>query len=163
MRFLTTTLLASLFAAACVAQQPPTLSTEHAVLQKDVGTWTGTMTLYPDNAAEPMVLPVRETNTLFAGGLWVLSDFDAGPFKGRGQFGYDLKKKKYVGTWIDNMNPFMSVMEGDYDEEKKQMVMEFTGIDPVSREPERMKSVMTTPGCGMSSIPSIPHHRRWRI
>ena len=43
------------------------------------------------------------------GGLWVAStfqgDFGGMTFEGRGQFGYDPAKKKYVGTWIDSMSP----------------------------------------------------------
>ena len=51
------------------------------------------------------------------GGLWVLSkfegDFGGMKFEGRGQFGYDPIKKKYVGTWIDSMSPTLSVLEGN--------------------------------------------------
>ena len=59
---------------------------------------------------------------------------------------YDPHKQKYVGTWIDNMNPSMSVMEGEFDENKKEMVMVFEGIDPNTGKTEKMKSVSTMDG-----------------
>ena len=143
MRIATPLTLICLVASVCFAQQPPMVTKEHQVLKKDVGTWTGTMKMY---GANPTEFPVKEINTVFGGGLWVLSEFDAGPFKGRGQFGYDVKKMKYTGTWIDNFNPFMSVMEGDFDAEKSQMVMQFQGIDPASGNTEEMKTVTTHDG-----------------
>ena len=52
-----------------------------------------------------------------------------------------MHKKKFVGTWVDNMNPSMSVMEGDYDADKQEMVMRFLGRDPASGAEVEMKSV----------------------
>ncbi len=139
--------LVCLFASSAFAQQPPEITKEHKRLHKDVGNWTGTMKIYTGEPnADPMVLPVKETGKLFGGGLWVLTDFDAGPFQGHGQFGYDIHKQKYVGTWIDNTNPAMSVMEGEFDESKNEMVMAFSGTDPATGKTVEMKSVSTTDG-----------------
>ena len=44
-------------------------------------------------------------------------------FNGRGQSGYDPMKKKYVSTWTDSMSPFLSVMEGNYDDSGKVLTM----------------------------------------
>ena len=53
---------------------------------------------------------------MLAGGLWLISTFEGefggAKFEGRGQFGYDASKGKYVGTWIDSMSPNMSLLEG---------------------------------------------------
>ena len=145
MRVVLQIVLLSLVCCVAFAQQPPPLSKEHEILKKDVGTWTGTMRIYQGDS-EPIALPIKETSKIFGGGLWVITDFDAGPFQGHGQFGYDAAKKKYIGTWIDNTNPFMSVMEGDFDEEKQEMVMRFNGIDPATGNAEQMKSVSTMDG-----------------
>lgn len=127
-----------------LAQEPqmPEPTEAHKHLEKDTGTWSGEMKMYvagPD--APPMVLPIKETNTMMEGGFWSLSEFEAGPFKGKGQFGYDPTKKKYIGTWIDSSTPYLSVMEGDYDEKKNEMVMFFDGMDQMSGKMAKMKSV----------------------
>jgi Protein of unknown function (DUF1579) len=36
-------------------------------------------------------------------------------FKGQGTEGYDNVKKKFVGTWVDNMGTGIMMSEGDYD------------------------------------------------
>jgi hypothetical protein len=40
-------------------------------------------------------------------------------FKGHGLEGYDNAKKKFVGTWIDNMGTGIMTSEGDYDPASK--------------------------------------------
>ena len=64
-----------------------------------------------------------EKNRLLEGGLWIISDYVAElgsmKFEGHGIIGYNPEKKRYVGTWVDNMTPMISPMEGTYDVEKK--------------------------------------------
>lgn len=136
-------LLAGL-ASSPAAQEMPSFKPlpQHKLLARDVGVWTGTMKMYmagPD--APPMAMPVKETNTLMQGGLWVLSSFESGPFKGKGQFGYDPVKKKFIGTWLDSTAPYMSLMEGEHNEKTGEMIMYSTGIDPQTQKPQKMKSV----------------------
>jgi hypothetical protein len=52
-------------------------------------------------------------------------------FQGRGQWGYDPVKKKYVGVWVDSMSTTPMMMEGTYDKAKKTMTMfgEAMGMD----------------------------------
>ena len=145
MRAVVPVLLICLVGSVCFAQQPPQPTEAHKYLTKDEGVWKGTMKLFMPGQ-DPIAMPVKETNKMFGNGLWLLSEFDAGPFQGRGQFGYDSQKKKYTGTWIDNMNPYMSVMEGDFDVEKMQMVMQFKGMDTATGKLQDMKSVMTMQG-----------------
>lgn len=126
------------------AQEPemPQPTEAHKLLEKDTGTWTGEMKMFmagPDQP--PMVMAIKETNTMMEGGFWSLSEFEAGPFKGKGQFGYDPMKKKFVGTWIDSSSPFLSVMEGDYDDEGSTLTMFFDGMDMASGKIVKRKSV----------------------
>ncbi len=85
--------------------------------------------------AEPMTSTAVETNSLL-GGMWLVSDFkgDFGgvEFVGHGQFGYDPTKEKYVGTWVDNMNPHMSMMEGTWDENSQVMTMMSKSVEAQS-------------------------------
>lgn len=124
------------------SQDMPQPTEAHQRLALDTGTWTGEMKMWmagPDSP--PMVMSIKETNTMMEGGFWSLSEFEAGPFKGKGQFGYDPMKKKYVGTWIDSTTPFLSVMEGDYNDDSHELTMTFDGVDQMTGKMARMKSV----------------------
>ncbi|MEM7396887.1 MAG: DUF1579 family protein, partial [Verrucomicrobiota bacterium] len=114
---------------------------QHKLLAKDVGTWKAEMKMYmagPDKP--PTVVEATEVNTLMEGGLWLLTDFDAGQFKGHGQYGYDPIKKKYVGTWIDTMTPHISAMQGTVNKAGR-LVMYMNSIDIATGKTEKMKSV----------------------
>ena len=113
------------------------------MLKQEVGVWDAEMLMWmqgPD--AEPMMMPAVETNRML-GEMWVMSEFESGPFKGVGQFGYDPMKKKFIGTWVDNMNPFLQTMEGDI-EDNGDRVMYSEGYNPESKKMEKMKSVGRT-------------------
>jgi hypothetical protein len=121
---------------------------EHKILAADEGTWDATVKSFaagPD--AEPTVSKGTEVNTVLPGGLWVLSkfegDFDGVKFEGRGQFGYDPLKKKYVGTWIDSLMPNLMVLEGSYDAKAKTMTFVGEAIEPNSKTPYTQKMVTT--------------------
>ena len=140
-RFVLTMVVISL-SSSVFAQQPPQPTKQHEILKKDVGTWTGTMKMFlagPDG--DPIVMPIKETNTMMSPGLWLVSKFESGPFQGRGQFGYDPLKKKYVGTWIDNMTPHLSVMVGEFDADKGVMTMFSEVVDPTTGTTKKTKSV----------------------
>ena len=102
--------VSSILTTSAIAQSTAKPTDEHKIFASDEGTWDATVKSYnsgPD--AEPSVSKGTEVNTLMHGGLWLLSkfegDFGGEKFEGRGQFGYDPIKKKYVGTWIDSMSP----------------------------------------------------------
>jgi hypothetical protein len=129
---------ATVLAGAATAQEPPPGAKprpEHKVLAADEGTWDATVKTFvggPD--AEPLVSRGTEVNEVMPGGLWLLSkfegDFGGMKFMGRGQYGYDPVKKKYVGTWIDSMSTILSVLEGEYDAGAKTMTYVGEGYDP---------------------------------
>jgi hypothetical protein len=120
----------------------PQPSKEHELLKANLGTRTGQMKMWiRGQDAAPLVMPFTETNTSILNGFWVETKFKAGPYMGRGMSGFDPIKKKYVGTWTNNMAPYMSVMEGTYDEKSKEITMEFRDYDAVSGKLTDMKSV----------------------
>jgi hypothetical protein len=127
--------VASILSAPAMAQPGAKPTEEHKILALDEGTWDATIKSYmsgPD--AEPAISKGTEVNTVLTGGLWVLSkfegDFGGMKFEGRGQFGYDPIKKKYVGSWIDSMSPSLSVLEGEYDPKTKTMTYKGEGVAP---------------------------------
>jgi hypothetical protein len=90
---------------------------EHEILKKEEGVWDASVeTMMPDGNKD--VSKGLETNTLL-GGLWLITDYKGalGPqdFSGHGVMGYDPKKKKYVGTWVDTMSTTLAVVEETYD------------------------------------------------
>lgn len=125
----------ALFLCVCIAsplfaQEPAAVKPgkEHKLLHRNIGERTGMMKMWvagPDS--DPVMIPVKETNTLLHNGLWVRSTFECGPYIGSGVMGYDPEKKKYVGNWINNQTPEMSIMEGTYDETKHELTMSFRG------------------------------------
>ena len=115
------------------------------MLKKDVGVWDAEMKLWmqgPD--APPDVSKGVERNRML-GDYWLISDFttDLGgqKFVGHGQNGYDTKKQKFIGTWIDSMSASLSEMEGTYDEKTGELTMIMTSIDPASGQKIKSKSV----------------------
>jgi Protein of unknown function (DUF1579) len=147
-----TCLAAWCLSSAATAQEPPPAQKalpEHKILAADEGAWDATIRTYmrgPD--AEPSVSKGSEVNEVLPGGLWVLSkfegDFGGMKFLGRGQFGYDPVKKKYVGTWLDSTSTILSVLEGDYDAKTKTMTFVGDGYDPGQKVKFTQKMVTTT-------------------
>lgn len=158
MKFFAPILLLTLMSTLTIAQtdtkheHAPSVTDHHQDLQeKEAGVWDGEMTMWMAPDTEPMVMPVVETNTMMEGGMWLLSEFVSGPFKGKGQFGYDPIKKKHVGTWIDNMSPHLGVMHGQMND-KGELVMHSTGYNPQTHEEEKMKSVTKYLGDGQKEF-----------
>jgi hypothetical protein len=125
--------LVSILSAPAMAQLGAKPTDEHKVLAGSEGTWDATIkTFGPGPDAEPMISKGTEVNTVMTSGLWMLSKFDGDfggvKFEGRGQFGYDPNKKKYVGTWIDSLSPNLSVLEGSYDSKTKTMTYVGDGV-----------------------------------
>ena len=129
-RMLAVTLLCLSIAQLSFAQQGAEPTEQHKMLTKHVGDRSGTMAVFmagPD--ADPTEMPFKETNTAILNGLWVKTTFEAGPYTGFGLTGYDPMKKKFVGTWSDNMSPHLSLMEGEFDKETEMMTMAFEAFD----------------------------------
>ena len=150
------------FAASALAVAPiamaqdasvPSPTAEHKILAAEEGTWDATVKAYPNGPeSEPMVARGVEVNTVITGGLWVSSvfraDFGGMPFEGRGQFGYDPGKKKYIGTWIDSMSPTLTVLEGSYDARTKSLTYHGDGVCPKDGSKLAQRMVTTTKGDG---------------
>ena len=62
-------------------------------------------------------------------------------FKGQGTEGYDNVKKKFVGSWVDNMGTGIMMSEGDYDPATKTFT--YTGeIEMVPGMKQKIREVM---------------------
>lgn len=113
----------------------PKPTAEHKALAKDVGTWDATIKSWmrgPDS--EPAVSPGVEVVKLMPGGLWLQTEFDGKfgdqEFHGCGQTGYNAKKGKFVGTWVDSMSTEIMMMEGEYDPATRTVTFYSKGTEP---------------------------------
>jgi hypothetical protein len=131
-------LVALLAAAALQAQdlpKPGTPEKEHAWLKQLVGEWDtdSECILEPGKAA----LKCQGTESVRAiGEFWTLGEtrstiLDAS-MVGVMTLGYDAKKKKYVGTWVDSMMNHLWKYEGTVDAAGKILTLEAEGPNPMS-------------------------------
>jgi len=106
----------------------------HKLLANSVGNWTYTVKMWmsPDPKAPPMESSGSAVTRETMDGRFFISEHTGkmqmpGPdgkmmdmqFKGMGIEGYDNVKKKFVGSWIDNMGTHIMMMEGSYDPSAK--------------------------------------------
>jgi len=105
------------------SSQEPQAGAESAVFQKDVGTWDAHVVVRPGPGQAEQVSRGVRVNRLVAGGRWLVSEFrnETTGFEGHGVYGWDAVKKKYVGTWVDDMRSFLAISEGTWDEKTRTM------------------------------------------
>jgi hypothetical protein len=129
----------------------PKPTKEHRVFRSEVGVWDAIVKTFMSPDGKATESKGTEVNRLLPGGLWLVSDFKgefAGqPFQGRGQYGYDTAKKKYVGTWVDTMSTSLLIMEGTYDEAMKMLTLLGDMVDEKGKT-LKTKSVSTTKNDG---------------
>ena len=96
------------------------------LLKRDVGKWDCTIKVWPEPEAKPQVSKGSESSRMF-GGYWLITEFKGTmmgmDFQGHGNYGYDNRAKKYVGTWIDTLGPYMMHTEGTYDEKTETLTV----------------------------------------
>ena len=106
------------------------LSENHKLLASMAGTWSYTVKFWmnPDPNAKPQESKGTAVRKTIMGGRYLTGEYTGktqmpGPdgkmkdmeFKGMSTDGYDNVKKKFVGTWVDNMGTGIMNSEGDYD------------------------------------------------
>lgn len=120
-RFALSTAFAFVLALSCMAQEKPDPNPiELEVLKASIGTWDAQIEVWPEGPDSPSVtFKGVETNRPY-GEYWIASDFDSEVMgqtvKVHSIVGYDLDRKKLVGTVIDH-GPYAASMTGDYDRE----------------------------------------------
>lgn len=126
-----------------VAQGDPSMpkpTKEHEWLSKFVGTWESTSKGVMAEGQPPVETKGSIKSTML-GGFWVTNVMEANfggmPFRGVQTIGYSIKKKKYVGTWVDVMSDHMWHYEGFVEKSGKKLVLEANGPDMTN--PEKTK------------------------
>jgi len=143
--------LLALGSAVLAQDQPPAPgpTAEHDLLKKDLGTWDATVRFWPQPDAEPLESKGVEQNELLPGGLWRVShfegDFGGTKFVGVGTFGYDPVEKKYIGTWVDSMSPYLMIVKSDYDAATETLTGTGEGRDLLTGKPSISKHISHYP------------------
>jgi len=108
----------------------PAPQKEHEWLKQLAGEWDTEGEMHIGPGAEP----IKSTGTDIArmlGGFWLVSDVKGNVMgtsvEAKLTIGYDTKKKKYVGTWIDSMTSYMWNYEGSVDESGKILTLNTEG------------------------------------
>jgi hypothetical protein len=123
--------------AASLAQEFERPGPEHAHMKEFVGKWDAVMEMGGQKSKA-----TAEYRTI-CDGMWLESDFEGDlggiKFQGHGVDGYNQKKKKYVGVWVDSMSSAPLHFEGDIDPTTKLMVMSGESLGPDGK-PQKFKS-----------------------
>ena len=112
------------------AAEEGSLSKEHAFLKKFAGTWScaSDCKMAPDQP--PMKTTAMSTNRMI-GDFWLVNEIvsTGGGMKVTAiqTIGYDEKKKKFVGTWIDSMVNHQWQYEGTLNAAGTTLTMEAEG------------------------------------
>ena len=119
---LVTTLMSTLALNGVAQEKPPPKPVELQVLKESVGVWDARIEVWPQGPDSPSIkFKGVETNRAY-GEHWIASDFDSEymgqTMKIHSIVGYDLDKKRLVGTVVDH-GPYAAAMTGTYDRKSK--------------------------------------------
>ncbi len=141
-RLLTLLVLATCVLESASGQTPefPKPVAEHEWLKRFEGTWTSESkgTAGP---GQPEMQCNGTMNCRLLGGFWVVNEWNTkvpgATMQGIQTIGFDTSKKKYVGTWVDNMMNHMWHYEGTVVDGKK-LILEAKGPNFMSEGKETM-------------------------
>jgi hypothetical protein len=123
--------------APVMAQQEemamPEPQAEHRWLQQLVGDWSSEVHVFMEG--QEMTSQGSE-HVRAIGGFWTVAEnkgeFAGQPFTGLQTLGFDPEKGKFVGTWVDSVNNYMWVYEGELDAAKKKLTLRTKGKCPMN-------------------------------
>ena len=132
------------------------LNENHKLLSSLDGNWNFNIKTWmnPDPNAKPQESKGTATRKTVMGGRYVMMDVTGKmqmpgadgkmkdmTFKGHGLDAYDNVKKKFVGTWVDNMGTGIMMSEGDYDPAAKTFTYT-TELEPVPGMKQTVREVL---------------------
>ena len=126
--------------------QLPKPGKEHEAMKELEGTWDFVMKhrMAPD---APEVESKGVETCSMVGGFWMVFDIKVPamvmgmPWHGHGIMGFDPAKKKYVGSFVHNMTPYLSTGEGTMDAAGKVLTMTWEGMDDRTGKVGKMREV----------------------
>ncbi|HVT31546.1 MAG TPA: DUF1579 family protein [Rhodanobacteraceae bacterium] len=138
-----------------------------AILKLEEGVWDAAIEFPPENPGDaPKTARGVQTNTFVTGNGWIKNDFTVDEkYGGHGTWGYDPKKGRYVGIWVDSNQDYIRLDEGTFDSKTQTMTWtsELRQPDPYPPAKYRMteefkgeKRVLTMTAIGAKSGREIP-------
>ena len=119
---------------------------EHEMLAKSTGTWKAETTMWMAPDAPPMKSNGVATTKMILGGRYqqmvFKGDMMGAPFEGIGTSGYDIARKVWTSTWIDNMGTGIMNMDGTWDEATKSLTSTGKMLCPANGKMCEMKEVL---------------------
>ena len=135
-------------------QEPPKGGKFHEFLKQFEGTWETKSEF--KMGEQVMKSKGTETDKLGVGGLFLItdvkSDMDGMAFDAHSIWGYDEHKKKYTGSWVDNMSTAIWPFEGTVDEAGKVFTLTMEGPDPHTEKMIKIKLVHEISGKDARSL-----------
>lgn len=119
----------------------------HKKLGAMVGTFDTDVKMWMEPGAPPTAGAGVSENTWALDGRFVQQQFNGTfmgmPFHGIGYTGYDNIKKKYIGSWMDNMSTSMMVSTGTPSADGKSITFMSTMDDPMTGKSSPIKETVT--------------------
>jgi Protein of unknown function (DUF1579) len=119
------------------AKQEPTLDTlqpEHKLLERFAGQWQFEKQYTPADGSKPESLGKGTISAELVGGFFVVCRWSGkvyeADYKASQSLGYDIKQKKYTGSWIDSSMSYRWELSGTVDEKSKQLTITTSGPGP---------------------------------
>ena len=116
-------------------------------LSKYTGDWKAEFIMWMDPTQPPMKEQLTVHRETIMNGLFLTSHytgFSMGMnYEGTSTIGYSMEKKKYVSSWIDNMNSGISYMEGKLSDDGKSIEFHGTEVDAVTGKDKPVREVLT--------------------
>ena len=106
----------------------------HKMMAKWDGIWNGEVTIWTVPGAPEQKSTSTAVNKMIMNGLYQQSthsgDMMGMPFNGMSTVAYDIHRKEFISTWIDNMGSGIMVLKGPWDEATKTITLKGKMVDP---------------------------------
>ena len=122
---------------ADVARQEPAfdaLQPEHKLLERLAGEWNFEKQYSPADGSTPQSLGTGTVSAELVGGFFVVQRWSGkvygAEYKASQLIGYDIKQKKYTGSWIDSTMSYRWELGGGVDEKSQHLTLTTSGPGP---------------------------------
>jgi hypothetical protein len=115
----------------------------HKMMAKWDGAWNGEVTMWMYPGAPEQKSKSTAVNKMIMNGLYQESnhsgDMMGMPFNGKSTVAYDIHRKEFVSTWIDNMGSGIMVLKGPWDEATKTINLKGKMTDPGTKQDSEVR------------------------
>ena len=106
----------------------------HKMMASWDGTWNSDITMWMQPGAPEEKTTSTAVNKMVLNGLYQQSTHTGMmmgmPFNGMSTTAYDIHRKEFISTWIDNMGSGIMVLKGPWDEATKTINLKGKATDP---------------------------------